>query len=330
MSPPTINGASARRVHPFRGYLFIGSATFLWGIAATLGRAVFTGRLLPAAQSLHPIDPLIVAQTRTTLSLFVVLPFLLARRGWQRLKLPQADLLQCLLLGVFGVAASNYLYYLAIQKTNVAVAIIIQYTAPVWVLLYAVARGQQKATPQKVAAVGLALLGIALVIGLVGGASGNATLGLNLVGVTAALLASFSYSFYNVGGHRILARYDRWQVLAWTLCAAAAFWLLFNPPWKVFAAHYSVAQWLFLFVFSMISVLAAFSLYFAGLQHLDPTRAVVAACMEPVFAVAIAAVVLGEVMRPIQAIGIILVLAAIVTVQLPGRGQQPVVVEPIE
>jgi len=38
-------------------------------------------------------------------------------------------------LGTLGVAASNYFYYIAIQKTSVAIAIIVQYTAPVWVLL---------------------------------------------------------------------------------------------------------------------------------------------------------------------------------------------------
>ena len=71
-------------------------------------------------------------------------------------------------LGILGVAASNYLYYLAIQRTNVATAIILQYTAPILVLLYTVARGLQKPTIQRVAAVALAVTGIALVIGIFG------------------------------------------------------------------------------------------------------------------------------------------------------------------
>src|SRR5206468_12186557 len=63
-----------------------------------------------------------------------------------------------------------------------------------------------------------------------------------------------------------------------------------------------------------ISVLAAFSFYFAGLQHLEPTRAVVVSCLEPVFSIVLAAILLGEVLRPLQAVGIMLVLAAIVGV----------------
>ena len=106
---------------------------------------------------------------------------------------------------------------------------------------------------------------------------------LDSYGLFAALLASFSFAFYNVGGHRILARYDRWRVLVWTLMSASIFWLFVNPPWKVSATQYSPAQWGFLFVFSMISVLGPFSLYFLGLQHLEPTRAIIASCLEPVF-----------------------------------------------
>jgi drug/metabolite transporter (DMT)-like permease len=285
-----------------------------------------------SGEALHPIDPLILSQTRASFSLLVLLALLVGRRGWQRIKMPRADLIQCLVLGTLGVAASNYFYYVAIQRTSVAIAIIVQYTAPVWVLLYVVARRQQKLSLQKVAAVGVALAGIALTIGIVGAKSAS-PLRLDSYGFFAALLASFSFAFYNVGGHRILARYDRWRVLVWTLISAAVFWLFVNPPWKVFAAHYAPGQWAFLFIFSMISVLGSFSLYFLGLQHLEPTRAIIASCLEPVFSILLAAGLLGEGVRPIQTLGIVFVLSAIVIVQLPGRGddsQESVVIEPIE
>jgi DME family drug/metabolite transporter len=324
------------RSHPLRGYFFIGSAAFLWGVSAALGRAVFTGKLPLGREVLRPIDPLILSQTRTTFSLLVLVPILVFSQGWRRIKVPARDLAYCLLLGTLGVAVSNYFYYVAIQRTNVATAIIVQYTAPVWVLIYVVARGQQPLSFQKVAAVLLAVTGIALVIGLVGGLVGarspqGQSLRLDTYGLIAALVASFSFAFYNVAGHNILARYDRWRVLTWTLTAAAVFWLVVNPPWKIAAAHYAPMQWAFLFVFSMISVLGAFSLYFLGLQHLEPTRAIIASCLEPVFSILLAALLLGEVLRPIQTLGIIFVLAAIVIVQRPATAAaSALVVDPIE
>ena len=308
--------------HPLRGYFFIASAALLWGISATLGRAAFTGHLLsgvlPLGVSLKAIDPLILSQSRATLSLAVLLPVLLARRGASALRVPGRDLVQFFLLGILGVAASNYLYYLAIQRTNVATAIILQYTAPVWVLLYTVARGAQRPSWRRSAAVGLAVAGCALAVGFVGAGGFR----MDAVGVTAALLAAFSFAFYNVGGHSVLARYDRWKVLLWVLVATSTFWIFVNPPWKIVAAHYGREQWEFMLVFSLVSVLGPFSCYFAGLQHLEPTRAIVASCLEPVFSIVIAAVVLGELLRPMQTLGIVLVLVAIVLIQLPERAAQ--------
>jgi drug/metabolite transporter (DMT)-like permease len=154
---------------------------------------------------------------------------------------------------------------------------------------------------------------------------------LDPVGVMAALLAAVSFAFYNVAGHQILGRYDRWIVLLYTTFSAGAFWTIVNPPWKLAAAHYSGLQWGFLAVFALVSVLGPFSFYFAGLQHLEPTRAIVASCLEPVFSIVLAALLLGEALRPVQVLGIVIVLAAIVIVQLPERaGGEATVVEPIE
>jgi drug/metabolite transporter, DME family len=317
--------------HPLRGYFYIGSAAFLWGVSATLGRAAFTGHPLlgiSLGDSLKKIDPLILSQSRATLSLAVLLPVLLARRGASALRVPSRDLLRFFLLGIFGVAASNYLYYLAIQRTNVATAIILQYTAPAWVLIYTALRTAARPSGQRIAAVLLAVLGCALAVGFVG--SGGFRL--DPVGIIAALLAAFSFAFYNVGGHTVLARYDRWKVLLWVLASTSTFWILVNPPWKIIAAHYGREQWAFMLVFSLVSVLAPFSCYFAGLQHLEPTRAIVASCLEPVFSIMIAALVLGELLRPLQTAGIVLVLVAIVLIQQPQRATQTteVMVEPIE
>jgi drug/metabolite transporter (DMT)-like permease len=304
---------------PVRGYLYIATATFFWGVSAALGRAAFTGRV-PGLHAVSSIDPLILSQGRATFSFLVLLPMLGLLRGRNGLRLPARDLGQLVLIGILGVAASNYFYYLAIQRTNVATAITVQYTAPIWVLLYTVARGSQKFTLQRVAAVGLAVTGITLVIGLFG----SSGLRLDTIGLFAALLAAFSFAFYNIGGHDILARRDRWIVLLYTTGSASLFWLLVNPPWKLMAAHYSAAQWLFLLLFSLLSVLAPFAFYFGGLQHLEPTRAIIVSCLEPVFSIAIAALVLGEVMRPLQVLGIAFVLAAITVAQLPDRPVEPI------
>lgn len=318
-------GLTRRRA--WEGYIFIAAATLFWGISATLGRAVFTGHVFTGG--FRPIDPLILAQSRTSISLVLLLPILLiARRGVKRLGMPRRDIGICLVLGILGMAASNYFYYLAIQETSVATAIILQYTAPVWVLLYMVARHLQRATPKRVASVLLAFCGSALAIGVLS----PGTITVNAVGVIAAQLAAVSFAFYNIFAAQILQRYDRWRVLFWVLVAAAGFWQFVNPFWKIAQAHYSSQQWTFMVLFAITSILIPFSFYFWGLQRLDATQAIVTSCLEPAFSIVIAAVFLGELLGPLQVAGIVIVLISTVLVQLPDRKheERSMVVEPIE
>ncbi|MGH9671116.1 MAG: DMT family transporter [Terriglobales bacterium] len=311
-----MTNSSPVKPHPVRGYLYIAAAALLWGLTASLGKAVFTRRLISEAQS--PIDPLILSQTRTTLSWLVLVPILLLFRGRAALAISRKDFGRTLLLGTLGIAASNYFYYLAIEKTTVATAIVLQYTAPVWVLLYMLARRLQRPTLRRVSAVLMAVAGSALAVGVLS----QGQIKLDAVGIAAAMAAAFSFSFYNVYGHSLLEAQERWKVITHTLMGAALFWMLVNPPWKVFAAHYSGEQWLFLAVFALLSMLLPFSFYFAGLQYLDATRAIVTSCLEPVFAILIAAAFLGEGLRPLQVVGVVVVLTASIVGQLPeGDGR---------
>ena len=163
MAEAAVVTKSARRLsaHPFRGYAYIAGSAVFWGISASLGRAAFTGRLFPSS-GIERISPLILSQARTGFSFVVVAIVLLTLRGPRGLRMPWRDLLKLLALGLGGIAVSNYFYYLAIERTNVATAIIVQYTAPVWVLLYMLARRIEKPTISKMVSVVLAIAGIAL------------------------------------------------------------------------------------------------------------------------------------------------------------------------
>ena len=319
---------SGCKSHPWKGYCYIAAASFLWAVSATLGRAAFTGRLLPDGESIAAIGPLILSQTRNTFAFLALLLILGVRRGWGSLRMPYRDAWKLLLLGVLGLSAANFFYYLAIQRTSVAMAIMLQYTAPIWVLFYLSARWWRKPTLQQVSGVALAMTGIVLLLDLFGAGRFR----LDQVGVAAGIASAFAFAFYNIGAHGILKRYDRWIVILYVTGSATLFWLAVNPPWKIAAAGHGGMEWAFMAVFAVVSALAPFALYAAGLEHLEPHRAMIGACMEPVFSIALAAAALGELVRPSQLAGVVVVLAAIVAVEWPGRKRIPAeaVIEPIE
>lgn len=297
--------------HPWRGYFFIASATFCWGAAAAFGKAIFNGTLF-AGHAL--ISPMVLTQTRTSFTVLVLGPLLLLRFGRAIFRIGRDDLILCVLVGTLGVACSNYFYYLAVQKSTVSLAITVQYTAPVWVLLYMVMRGREKATPRKIAAALVAMIGTALAIGVF-----YSSVQLSVIGITSALLASFGYAFYNIAGQGLVTRNHPFTVMFYVLLGSAIMWLLVNPPWRLVGQHYSRGQWGFLFVFACLSMVLPYMFYLSGLKYLDPTRAVITSCLEPVFAILFAVLFVHETLRALQVAGILAVLVATVMVQIKPR-----------
>ena len=298
----------ARKVE---GYLLIATSAFCYGASAALGKAVFNGTSWVRGAG---IDPLILSQTRSTFSVLVLIPIAILSRGTAALKTDKRDLLKCVAMGVLGICGANFFYYYAIDKSTVATAITVQYTAPVWVYAYTIAVGKGRASWRRSAAVVLAFVGCALVALPARGGE----IRVNTVGILAALGAAFSYSFYNLIGADLLKTVSRWVVLFYVLSAATIFWIIVNPPWRVLAKNYSDREWLFLFGFAMLSMLLPLALYLGGLRLLDPTSAIVTSCLEPVFASVLAAMFVGERLNAWQVIGIALVLSQSVVIQLPG------------
>lgn len=304
--------------------MLIAAACFLWASAAALGRMVLTGML--AVQPGQPaLDPVILAQARTTISFLILAPTLLWIRGRGPLTLPRRDVLSSLAMGVLGLAGANYFYYYAIMQVGVATAIIVQYTAPAWVLIFMIAAGQQRPTASRIAGVSLAMCGCALAIGVLVISPNSPFVHLvgvqfRSLGVLAALGASFSFASYNIMSSRLLQRQDRWTVFLYALLGCAIFWLLLNPPWRW--GHYTAPQWIFLIVFAIVSMLLPNPLYFAGLQQLDPTRAIVISCLEPVFAILLTAILVGENPTMLQIVGMTVVLIGTVVIQLPERADR--------
>src|SRR5437899_3642257 len=117
----------------WKGYLFIIGAASFWGVSATIAKFLFT----------QQVQTLVLVQMRMTLSALVLLAvFLAARRTLFIIRFN--DLWRFALLGIIGGAGSNFTYYFTIEQTNVATAILLQYLAPIGVLLYGALSGEEQ------------------------------------------------------------------------------------------------------------------------------------------------------------------------------------------
>ncbi len=278
------------------GYLLIIAAAILWGLSATGAKYLFN----------HDVDVFLVVQTRATFSVLLLWIVFLARRP-ELLKVRPARLYPFALLGVFGIAGSTFTYYRAMKLTNVATAILIQYTAPVFVMLWELFRRKIRLTAANGSALLLAMAGCYLAVGGWQALAGR----MNLEGLLWANVAALAFAFFNVYGKNLLERHSSWTGLTWALTFTTLLWFFIRPPWVLFTAPISAGEWGTLFLFAMTSILIPYSLYFKGLERIASSHAIIIATLEPVVAILSASIVVGEVLSGMQYAGAAGVIAAI-------------------
>lgn len=288
---------------PLRGYFYVAAAALLWGLSGALAKFLFVRR----------VEPLVLAQTRVSFAFLILLVFAACARR-ELLRVTGRDAAGLALLGIAGIAVSNYTYFVAIHLTNVTTAILVQYTAPVWTMFYAVLFAGERLSAARALAVALCFTGSLLGVG----AYNPAVLHLNAAGIGWGLLAALSFSFYNIWGRVMVRRVNLLTSLTYSLGAATAFWLLVNPPGRLLAAGLGARDWITFVAYSVVSIVGPFSFYFAGLKWLRPTQAVITASLEPLFAIFFAFLLVGERLPAVNFLGVFGVLGAIVLLQRRG------------
>ena len=142
---------------------------------------------------------------------------------------------------------------------------------------------------------------------------------LNRAGILWGLASAVCYATYALLGERAMHRYSPWTVLFYSLLFSAVPWYIFYPPFHYLVAGFTWSQWTGLLYIAFLGTAVPFGLYFMGINYIRSTRAAITATLEPISAGFIAYLFLGETLAPLQVLGGILVIAAIVVLQLRGE-----------
>lgn len=291
-----VDGGGQPEVRPGAGgrWLVIAAACF-WGTSATLARFVFRD---------HHVPVLTVVELRLGLSALLLGAWLVWKRP-EALRIERRDWAYFVALAVFGLAAVQGSYYYSISVIGVGLGILIQYLAPSLLVAVGMVRGT-RVSKGTLAAVATALAGTALLVGGIDPAAYRATpLQWAISFSTAPAFAIFiGYS------KRGLRRYAPETVLFYTLCFATLAWAIVTPPWRIAGAGYSAELWGLFIALALTSTLIPFMCFNAGLKRMSAIEVGVLSTVEPVVAVATAALFLGETLLPLQNLGAVLVLCA--------------------
>ena len=288
-----------------RGYLYVSLAAVLFAISGTSSKFLFnTG-----------ITPYQLIQMRTTVAFTGLLIWLCLRQS-AFLKISVKDLPYFLALGVFGIGAAQFLYLFAISKINVAAAILLHYTGPIFVALYVVCIQRKKIGAASILAIIGTLAGCFLVVG----AYNLEVLALNRIGIVSGLLAAVAFATYSVLSEYGMRKYTPWTVLLYGMLFAAIMWNVLHPPLEALLHRYSTVQWGWILFIGICGTILPFGLYFEGIKRIRPTHASITATLEPISAGVIASAFLGEMMAPLQILGGLIVIGSVIMLQVKSAG----------
>ncbi len=317
MSDP-VPAASRLQEHRTRGYLLVVLAAACWAAGGLTAKWMFTAAdQVPAGWRIQPLGiavPPAVLSGGRAVAAFVLLVAYLAVARRQQLVVSRRDVPFLAFFGVVGLAGVHFTYFKTISLTNVATAILLEYLAPVIVLVVSVLFFKERLTWTLPAGVVLSIVGCALVVG----AFGESGLSVSSAGIAWGLASAVLFATYSLMGTYAAGRFTPWKLLVWGLGFASLFWLVALGPRTVLSVFADPATAAAVVFVAIVSTIVPFGAFLTALHYIEPTRATITATLEPVLAGIAAYALFGESLSASQLLGGVLVIAAIALVQSQG------------
>jgi drug/metabolite transporter (DMT)-like permease len=234
-------------------------------------------------------------------------------------------LLTALGLGCVGYTTQAGLFFGALSHVDVSLLSLLLYTYPAFVTVAAIALGRDAATPRRLAALGAASAGVALVLAGSGGSGADA------VGVAMGIGAALAYTTYILVADSVVADAPPLAFSAVIACGAFATFLVVSFATGSLDLGFAPIGWLWLAAIAVLSTIVPVLAFFAGLRRVGPSTASILCTVEPPVTVALALLVFGQGLGPVQLVGGALVLSAIVLLQArprPRRGRDDAIAAP--
>ena len=271
------------------------AAAALWGIIGMWNRNLMAGGLSPTG--------IVVVRNFGGM---LLLAALFALRDRSVFHVERAHLKYFFGTGVVSVLLFTVCYFNCQKLCSLAVASILLYTAPSFVVILSAILWKEPVTKKKLLALLLTLMGCACVCGVFSGG-----LSVTLPGILLGLGAGFFYALYSIFGRYALAHYSSMTVTVWTFLFAGPVSLALLRPADVKALAADPKLWALAVGLVVFSTVLPYVFYTRGLARVESGRASIMASLEPVVASLAGVLVFGEPMSPLTLAGILCVLAGV-------------------
>jgi drug/metabolite transporter (DMT)-like permease len=267
------------------------------------------------------LDSWHMVQIRCTGALLIILAYVLVKFP-NAIKVKKSELPMLFAFGLFGVAAVQFFYFISIRLLDVSIALLIEFTSPIWIVLWMRFVKKKHISPLMWWGLGIGFGGMILLAQVWKG------LTLNGWGVISAIFDAFALASYFLLGEKIGKVKSSEVMMVWGFGITAAIFAVIKPWWSFpysifskkmelasdgvgpFAGHYSYGWVLILWVVIMGTVVPYFCVI-TGLKGLNASTASVIGMLEPVLAGVFAWICLSEKLSTAQLAGGAVVLVGI-------------------
>ena len=263
------------------------------------------------------LDAFRLTQIRITSAALILLIIALIK-GKKQLAVKRSEIKDLVLFGVIGIAVVNSFYYFALKYLYVSVALIIEFTAPIWIALYL--RFVKKKNISRTAWIGIicAFSGLVLISQVWTGKS------LHPLGVIVAILDALALAYYFLTADRLGQNRSSLSLTTWGMGIAAIFWAIALPWWnfpfefltQTFSlsgelSRFSAPGWALILWIVVTATVIPYLLTVTAIKELSASTSSVIAMLEPIIAGVIAWILLNEAFTNIQLFGCAVVLFGI-------------------
>ena len=263
------------------------------------------------------MDAFRLTQIRTVGAAIILLTFAVMR-GKKQLYARRDELKDLIIFGVVGVAAVTSFYFFAIKYLYVSVALVIEFTASIWIVLYLRFIKKKQVSPIMWVGIACAFSGLFLLSQIWTGTT------LHPLGVAVAFADAFALAIYFLFADRLSQTRTSLSLMAWGLGVAAVFWSLVLPWWNFpfeyltntyslegSLSNYSAPGWALVLWIIIVGTVIPYLLTVTGIRELSASTGSVIGMIEPLFAGAIAWWLLNEAFNTTQLIGCAVLLVGI-------------------
>lgn len=230
--------------------------------------------------------------------------------GLLRRRLPRRrGVVRGLVYGLVFYAVQALLLFSAVDHIDPAVAILLLYVFPALLVLPSVWLGRDRFSWRRVAAIPVALTGVALV--LIGPGVGA----VDALGATLALLAAVAYVAFVLAGDYLAVGTDPVVLAALMATGAIPTFIFYGLITDGLSLEFQTTGWIWIVGVAFVSLIA-FTAFFAGLERIGPSLTGLLSTSEPVATTVASAIIFGGTLAPIQFFGGALVVGAVIWVNL--------------